>query len=215
MEVAAAIAVILVIAAEKLATKSLVVAGLSGALAAVALVPLVPTPLPTTDHAAVPAFFTTDAWRTYLKDGTFVPVPPEVWSNDSLHWLVATRMGARIADGYFIGPTSESNPVATFGPSERPTGHLLRHVAATGETVAVTDAIRRQYEQDLVYWEADAFVLTATRTQNRDQLVVLLADLTGVVQPVETGGVIVWDVHTQREMAQEAFQRNRTGVSRS
>lgn len=217
MEVAPAIAVILVIAAEQLVTKarSLTVAVLSGALAAVALVPLVPTPLPTTDHAPVPAFFTTEAWRPFAKGGTFVPVPPEVWSNDSLHWLVATRMRARIADGYFIGPTSQANPVATFGPSERPTGFLLRHVAATGETITITDAIRQQYEQDLAYWNADAFVLTLARTQNRDQLMALLADLTGGVQPVETDGVLVWDVHTQREAAQEAFQRNRTGVSRS
>lgn len=212
MEVAPAIAVILVIAAAKLAAKSPTVAGLSGVAAAIALVPLVPAPLPTTDHAPVPAFFTTEAWKPYLKDGTFVPVPPEVWSNDSLHWLVATRMRARIADGYFIGPSSETNPVATFGPSERPTGHLLRHVAATGETITVTDAIREQYERDLVYWNADAFVLSQTRTQFRDQLTALLEDLTGGVQPVETGGVIVWEVHNQR---QEAFQRNRTGVSRS
>jgi len=212
MEVAPAIAVVLVLAAEKLAAKSLAVAAISGALAAVALVPIIPKPLPTTDHAPVPAFFTTNAWRPYLSGGTFVPVPPDVWSNDSLHWLVATRMQARIADGYFIGPSSEFNPVATFGPSERPTGHLLRHVAATGETIIVTDAIRQQFEADLVYWNADAFVLSQIRTNNRDQLLALLADLTGGVQPIETDGVIVWDVRAKR---QEAFQRNSTGVSRS
>jgi hypothetical protein len=216
MEVAPAIAVILVTAAEKLATRSIITAGIAGAAAAVALVPLVPTPLPTTDHATVPAFFTTNAWRAHLKDGTFVPVPPDVWSNDSLHWLVATRMEARIADGYFIGPSSESDPVATFGPSERPTGRLLRHVAATGETIIVTDEIRRQYERDLDYWNADAFVMPLARS-HRDELTALLSDLTQA-KGVETDGVIVWDVHAQRVEAsgsQEAFQRNNTGVSRS
>jgi hypothetical protein len=127
-------------------------------------------------------------------------------------------MRARIADGYFIGPTSETNPVATFGPSERPTGHLLRHVAATGEKVTVTDAMRRQFEDDLVYWKADAFVLAQNHMVNRDPLMALLDDLTGGVQPVETDGVIVWVVHSRRVEAterQEAFQRNSTGVSRS
>jgi hypothetical protein len=207
MQVAPAIAVILVIAAGRFAARSVTTAALSGALAAIALLPLVPAPLPSTDHAPVPAFFTTNAWRTYLKDGTFVPVPPDVWSNDSLHWLVATRMQARIADGYFIGPSSESNPVATFGPSARPTGHLLRRVAATGATVAVTEEIRRQFEADLVYWNADAFVLSQSRTHHRDQLLALLADLTGGVQATETGGVIVWDVHGRRV---EAAQRQGT-----
>lgn len=221
MEVAPAIAVILVIAAERLAPKSLTSAGICGAVAAVALVPLVPTPLPTTDHAPVPAFFSEGGWREYLQDGTIVPVPPDVWSNDSLHWVVATEMKARIADGYFIGPAGELDPVANFGPPDRPTGRMLRHVAATGETVVVTEAVRRQFEADLVYWHADAFVLTQARTHHRDRILALMAELTGV-QGVQTGGVIVWDVRpltrealTQEALTQEAFQRSSTGVSRS
>ena len=209
MEVAPAIAVILVMAAEKLTAKSLTTAFIAGATAAIALVPLIPTPLPTTDHAPVPAFFTEGTWRSHVKDGTIVPVPPDVWSNDSLHWVVATDMQARIADGYFIGPASEADPVANFGPSHRPTGHMFRHVAATGETIAVTDAIRHQFEIDLIYWRADLLVLS--RTHNRDQLRTLIDDLTGT-PAAEVNGVLIWDVHGMR---QEAFQRNSTGVSLS
>jgi hypothetical protein len=50
-----------------------------------------------------------------------------------------------------------------------------------------------------------------SRSGNRDQLILLLNGLTGGgVQPVETDGVVVWDV---RHLRQAALQRN--GGSRS
>ncbi|HEX6683102.1 MAG TPA: hypothetical protein VF062_09920 [Candidatus Limnocylindrales bacterium] len=211
MMVAPAIAVILVISAERLANRSLLTAAVAGATAAVALVPIAPTPLPTVDHARVPAFFTDGTWREQLsEDGTIVPVPPDVWANDHLHWLVATGLQARIADGYFIGPSSESNPVANFGPSHRATGHLFRHVAATGEQPAVTEETRRAFDADLIYWRADLLVLS--RTHNRHQLITLIDELTGGLPYTDVGGVIVWNVH---DLRQAAFQRSSTGVSRS
>jgi hypothetical protein len=192
MMVAPAMAVILVIAADRLlASRRTVPVSLMTGLAVISLVPLLPRPLPTSPPAPVPEFFSGGTWRSFVDDGTIVPVPPDVWSNDSLNWLVATGMRARIADGYFIGPRSQTDPVANFGPEDRPTGQLLRHVAATGQVPEVTDEVRSRFAVDMAFWRADALVLS--RVYQREQLRALVDELTG--RPgQETGGVIVWDL---------------------
>jgi hypothetical protein len=164
----------------------------SAALASVALIPLLPTPLPVAPKPTVPAFISEGTWQRYVDDGTILPVPPNVWDNTSLHWLVATGMKARIADGYFIGPRSQTDPVANFGPEVRPTGHLLNHVAATGEMPEITDALRAQFAADMAFWEVDVLVLA--RDHNRDLLRLLIDALSGVTAAEEAGGVLVWDV---------------------
>lgn len=161
-----------------------------GLLAAV-LVPLVPTPLHTSEPDPVPAFFTAGTWRQYVGTGTIVPVPPDPYSESTLRWLVATDLGPSFVDGYFLGPTSPSVRIARYGPPDRPTGLLLGQVAASGAEPEITDGTRALALADLRYWHADALVL-APRT-NDDVLRQTVDDLLGRSgQPVD--GVWVWDV---------------------
>jgi hypothetical protein len=165
-----------------------------GALA-VAFVPIAPTPLPTSAEPPIPAFFSNGAWQRYVGDGTIMPVPPDTWTNDAMNWLVASRMRIRVADGYFLGPTSQTNPVATFGGPQSGIGFLLRDVAGSGRVPPITDQIRAQMRADLAFYQVDALVLGPRG--HRDALrsaVDQILDRPGV----EVDGVWVWDVRDLR-----------------
>lgn len=197
--VAGAIAVILAVAADRVLAAFATADGrsrvtlkalASGALAA-ALIPVAPTPLTAGPAPVIPAFFTEGQWREYVDDGTVVPVPPHVRSNDAMNWLVATRMQMRVADGYFLGPKSETDTRATFGGPQRPTGLLLRAVAASGAMPTITEAMRQAALSDLSYWQAD--VLALGPRENRDALRQTVTALIGIPGE-EVAGVWVWDV---------------------
>jgi hypothetical protein len=155
------------------------------------LVPLIPTPLQTTDPQTVPGFITAGIWRAYVDDGTIVPVPPEPYSEQTLRWLVAGGLAPRYVDGYFLGPTSAGSPVARYGPPDRPTRFLLDEVARSGEVPEITDGDRAVALEDLRFWQADAVVLP-----QRHNDVALLATVTSLLQrpAQQIGGVWVWDV---------------------
>lgn len=161
-------------------------------LAAAALLPLVPTPLRVTPPDPPPVFITNGTWREYVDDGTLVPVPPDPHSEPTLRALLATDLQARFVDGYFLGPTNRSNPVARYGPPDQPTGLLLTDVATTGVVPDVTDGMRDRAVVDLRFWQADVIMLTAQQT-NFDALRRTVSDL--VQRPGEPrDGVWVWDV---------------------
>jgi len=100
-------------------------------------------------------------------------------------------MKMKMVDGYFIGPTSETDPVAAFGGPKRPTGDLLTKIAGSGVRPPVTEADRRQAVTDIRYWNVDAIVLGPQ--EHAPQLRSTLDELTGRAG-VQVGGVWVWDV---------------------
>ncbi|WP_162908222.1 YfhO family protein [Allorhizocola rhizosphaerae] len=159
------------------------------------LIPVAPTPLPTTTPAPVPAFFADGTWRQYVGDGSVVPVPPQPLPPESMRWLIAAKLEFRLADGYFLGPKSEHDPTPDYGPPRRPTAELLRQVAASGSMPQITDVQRLQAAADLRHWQADVLVLGPH--PHADALRKAVDVLIG--QPGrETGGVWVWDVRTLR-----------------
>nr|WP_212829102.1 DUF2079 domain-containing protein [Catellatospora sp. TT07R-123] len=131
---------------------------------AVALVPLVPTPLLARDRAPVPHFFAAGTWRQYVADGgTVVPVPI---TNDLLpdgqRWQAAalTDGGSvfRLPAGFFLGPGGP-NGTGRIGPVPRPTQTLLEEVAKTGTVPPIGDAERTALREDLRYWQGSIVVL--------------------------------------------------------
>src|SRR5204863_1146258 len=73
---------------------------------AVALLPIVPLPIPAAPRDPVPHFFSDGTWRRYVHSGqTLVPVPP---ASDVLpegqRWQAATNFGFAIPAGFFLGP---------------------------------------------------------------------------------------------------------------
>jgi hypothetical protein len=163
---------------------------LAAGAAVAALLPVAPTPTRAHTPAPVPAFFTAAHWREYVDDGTVVPVPPDVETAVPMRWLSATGQGFRLADGYFVGPTSAQDPTATFGRPPSPTQALLAEVASTGVAPTITDEQRRQARADLAALEADVLVLAPH--EHEDALRRTVGDLVG--PPDEVGGVWAWDV---------------------
>ncbi|MFV2113172.1 hypothetical protein ACFHW0_12645 [Micromonospora sp. LOL_025] len=127
---------------------------------AVALVPLLPTPLPAVGRPEVPDFVTAGGWRDHVAPGrTLVPVPVE--NMTSVRWGAAAGVGFAVPQGYFLGPTSPTDDTGRWGVDPRPTAVLLTEVA-NGERpapVAITPEERAQAERDVRHWRADAVAL--------------------------------------------------------
>jgi hypothetical protein len=164
-------------------------------LAAAVLLPLVPTPLRVTQPDELPAFITAGTWREYLDDGTLVPIPPDPYSEPTLRALVTTDLQTRFVDGYFLGPTSPENPIARYGPPDRPTGLLLTEIAVTGLAPEVDDELRATAREDIRFWEADALILAP-----QEHFEVLRTTVSALIdrEGEPRDGVWVWDVRDLR-----------------
>jgi hypothetical protein len=164
---------------------------LAGTLA-VALVPLLPTPVPAFNPPDIPRFIAASTWRTYVPDGgTLVPVPlPRSSDLTGVRWAALSGVGFAVPRGYFIGPDGSTPPRGVFDPPPRPTSQLLRRVATTGRMPTVTDATRRAAWQDLAYWRAAVVVLPPQR--HAAPLYATLVLLLGPGRWID--GCWIWDV---------------------
>ncbi|WP_018349229.1 hypothetical protein [Longispora albida] len=162
-----------------------------GAIAAV-MVPLIPVPLPAIERRSIPEFFTAGTWKQYIRDGrSLVSLPVSDNSNmQPVRWQLATNMGFRNIEGYFVGPHGPDK-VGFYNAERRPTGHLISHVWRSGELPQITDDVRNQAKDDLTFWKADVVVLPKGE-YNEAQLYALGEALFGPGK--ESGGVWVWDV---------------------
>lgn len=163
----------------------------------VALLPVVPVPLPAGQRAAVPRFFTDGTWRRFVHDGqTLVPVPPASdLLPDGQRWQTAAGMGFAIPAGFYLGPGPDGR--SQIGPVPRPTAALLTSVALRGTDPVVTEARREQARVDLAYWHAAVVVLSdggpgSRWTPHRALLLRVSTELFGPPQRVED--VWVWRV---------------------
>ncbi|MFF7970755.1 glycosyltransferase [Streptomyces sp. NPDC007905] len=158
-----------------------------------ALLPLIPAPLKSTERVAVPAFLTNGTWKSYVHDGeTLVPVPlPDPGAAEALHWQTAAHLRFRLPGGYFNGPWGEQR-VGIYGAAPRFTSNMLRDVRYTGVVPVIGKNWRAQAKQDFAYWKAGALVLAPQ--PNDGALRTVLKELTGR-EGKWTGGVWVWDLH--------------------
>jgi hypothetical protein len=161
-----------------------------------AIVPVLPKPLPVVAAEPLPPFLAQQQWRRYVTgDQTLVTVPlPEVTTGRAgMRWFALSGLGYPVPRGYFMGP---ANPPAdltgSWNAPARPTDVLLRRAAAYGRMPVVSDAERRAAVADLRYWRAGAVVLVPG-TPNHDLLNSLLTQLLGG-PPQQVGGVLLWDV---------------------
>nr|WP_232532320.1 hypothetical protein [Micromonospora phaseoli] len=146
---------------------------------AVALLPLVPAPLPTAHRPPVPEFITAGHWRTCVEPGgVLVPVPlatpKEPWP---MRWATAAGTRFGLPEGFFIGPHGRGGSAA-MGAAPRPTSRLLAEVAKTGLRPAVGEEQRRRAAADIAHWNASCVVL-AVATPHADSLRLTLESLYG------------------------------------
>jgi hypothetical protein len=164
---------------------------------AMALVPLVPTPLETAPMAPVPQFVTSGAWKQYVDDNhTVVSLPlPDSSYPDPLRWSAYTHQDMRIASAYALlpnqNPLDPTDKTALFSPPWRPTSGLMASIKQGNPTPEITDTRREMTLADLRYWKAGVIVLTP---QERDiEMLRAMSDLLGF-QPTWTGGAWIWNV---------------------
>ncbi|MEV4414636.1 hypothetical protein [Catellatospora sp. NPDC049609] len=165
---------------------------LAYALVGLALVPLLPLPLPTHRGPAVPKFVSEGTWRAYVPAGrTLVTVPlTSSEHNEGMRWWAQSGAGFSFPGGYFIGPGREPGS-ATFGPPPRPTDLLFASVVKGAKVPKVTGRMRDGLLADLRFWNAGALVLP-DGAPRADVLRGLVDDLVG--EGTRTGGVTVWPV---------------------
>ncbi|MGX6604521.1 hypothetical protein ACWKSP_20655 [Micromonosporaceae bacterium Da 78-11] len=164
---------------------------------AMALVPLVPTPLQTEPMAPTPEFVTSGAWKQFVDDNhTVVTLPlPDSSYPDPLRWSATTGQDMRIAGAYALlpnqNPLNPSDRTALFSPPWRPTSGLIASIRQGNPIPEITDTRREMTLADLRYWKAGAVILTP---QIRDiEMLRAMTDLLGF-QPTWTGGAWVWNV---------------------
>ncbi len=187
------IALLLVLATDKAFDKGLrPVPALWCAALALALVPLIPTPLTAVQRTETPAFFSSGEWKNYVDDGSVVTVPlPRPEDARPLHWQIDADMGFPLAGGYFVGPSDTVEKKAKYGAVDRPTALLLGSVRNSGTVPVVTTDQKADARADLQFWNADVVVLQPGRSTAELRRVV--DDLLGFSSEYHDG-VWVWDV---------------------
>ncbi|XTZ16380.1 hypothetical protein ACQSSU_02975 [Micromonospora echinospora] len=161
------------------------------AAVALAVLPLIPRPLPAQQIDPPPAFITSGAWRPYVPDGRTlvpVPIPSNVHGLSTLRWSALTRHEFPVPGGYFIGPGP--NDEGMFGAPNRPTSTLIYSTMDKGAAPELTDEDRRRAVEDLRYWRASVVVLGAHPREAalRDLMTGLLGE------PRRVDDVWLWDV---------------------
>ncbi|MEU8327241.1 hypothetical protein [Micromonospora sp. NPDC048839] len=125
-----------------------------------ALLPIFPTPLPTTERPAVPEFITGGHWRQCVPPGgVLVPVPlPTPKEPGPMRWATAADADFSLPEGFFIGPYGRRG-TAAMGTFKQPTSALLADVARRGDQPAIGDEQRRQATVDADFWGASCVAL--------------------------------------------------------
>lgn len=156
-----------------------------------ALLPLIPRPLPAQRVDPPPHFITAGGWRPYVPAGRTlvpVPIPSNVHGLPTLRWSALTGHEFPVPGGYFIGPGPHDEGI--FGAPNRPTSSLIYSTMDSGRVPPLTGENRRQAVEDLRYWRASVVVLGAHPREAA--LRELMAGLLGPAQRVDD--VWLWDV---------------------
>ncbi|MEH1097665.1 hypothetical protein [Micromonospora sp. CPCC 205561] len=173
------IATLLVLAVDRALSGTGRARRLVPAAVAVALLPLLPTPLPTAERPPLPEFITGGHWRQCVEPGgVLVPVPlatpKEPWP---MRWATAADAAFGMPEGFFIGPYGR-NGTAAMGTFQQPTSALLAEVGRRGGQPVVGDEQRRQAAEDADFWGASCVAL-AVDTPHADRLRGTLEQLYG------------------------------------
>ncbi|WP_028810458.1 dolichyl-phosphate beta-glucosyltransferase [Streptomyces flavidovirens] len=159
---------------------------------ALALLPIVPTPMPVRERPEVPAFIAEGRWRSYVAEGeSVVPVPlPDAGNAEALHWQSATAPDFAVPGGYFNGPWGPDR-IGIYGASPRHTSNLLRDIRYGGPVPVIGANWQAQARADLEFWRAGVVVLAPQ--DNAPALRDAVSRLLGQPGKPE-GGAWIWDV---------------------
>jgi hypothetical protein len=161
---------------------------------AVALIPVLPKPLPIVGADPLPAFIADGTWKSYVpadRSLVAVPLPDVTTGRTAMRWSALTGLQYTAPRGYFMGPADPpQDETGSWAAAPRYTSTLLWQVREYGFVPSLTEANKQQIVTDLIYWRA-AVVVLVPDSRNRDALLQVLTDALGAPQLV--GGVRLWD----------------------
>ncbi|MEV6599317.1 DUF2079 domain-containing protein [Actinoplanes sp. NPDC051346] len=169
---------------------------------AVALVPLLPLPLPTKPRAVEPAFLADGIWRDYVsEDGVMTTLPfATTDTQDGQRWqaYAMARSGKqfRMPGGYFLGPGGP-NGTGRMGAPARYTDWMFFQAGYYGTVKAITDADRRQAREDFAFWGVEAVFLPEEITGSHTTLFRSAVETSATSllgEPERVGGVLLWRI---------------------
>ena len=159
------------------------------------LAPTAPLPIKVVNRPAVPRFFTSGQWRSYVPAGRSVVSAPVAGHENMqpMQWDTAAHLDFPIVGGYFLGPDpTTARRIGMYDAPPRATAKFWDAIARTGKVPEVRPTDRTAARADLRYWRASVVVLTPGQPY-ADELRRATSDLLDT-QPRWVGGVWVWDV---------------------
>ncbi len=162
--------------------------GLPVAIAAIAVLPLIPLPLHTTQAAGVPAGYRTAFARLALPRDARVLVVPVAYGHVSqpLRWYADTGYPGSMNGGYFIGPNRKGKAMGYGG---RKAQAIAKSIDAlwhpSSQAKSPTAAQMRSY---LARWRPAAVVAVTRRSSRLGQLLTRVLGLPAF----SAGRVLVW-----------------------
>jgi hypothetical protein len=151
-----------------------------GLVAAVALVPLIPAPIPA-QSVSVPAYFTSSAVNEIPTGSAVLTIPcPCRYAPQGVAWQTAAAMRFKIVGGYFLGPGA---------PGQGEMQRLASTLAGTATPQPPTAAERAAFLDELGDSHIGAIVMAQVPHPAAAQEV--LTSILGM-PPRVTGGVAVW-----------------------
>lgn len=162
--------------------------GIPVAIAAIAVLPLIPVPLNTTQVAGVPAGYRTAFTRLALpRDARVLVVPlPYGHISQPLRWYAETGYPGSMNGGYFIGPNAKGKAMSYGGRKAQAIARSINALSdPSSHAKSPTPAQMRGY---IARWRPAAVVAVTRRTSRLGRL------LTTVFGPSSfaTGRVLVW-----------------------
>jgi hypothetical protein len=168
----------------------------------VALLPLIPLPLLTTERSPEPPFIADGIWKQYVSPGGAMSALPFASNTtpDSQRWQAYTlARGGRqfhMPDGYFLGPGGPDGK-GRIGAPFRHTDWLFYRAAVYGYVTDLDDFDRAQARRDFAYWNMDA-VFLPDRISGRNGILYRSAvEITATAllgTPERVGGVLLWRI---------------------
>ncbi len=167
---------------------------------AMALVPLVPTPLQIEADGAGARVRHLRGVEAVRRRRTTPWSPcrcPTPATRTRCSWSADTGQDMRIAGAYALlpnqNPLNPNDRTALFSPPWRPTSGLMASIRQGNPIPEISDTRREMTLADLRYWKAGVIVLTP---QVRDiEMLRAMTDLLGF-EPTWVGGAWVWDVRS-------------------
>ena len=161
--------------------------GIPVAIAAIAVLPLIPLPLHTTQAAGVPAGYRAAFTRLDLpRDARVLVVPvPYGHVSQALRWYADTGYPGSMNGGYFIGPNRKGKAMGYGGRKAQAIAKSIDALWHPSSHASLTAAQMRRY---VARWRPAAVVAVTRRTSRLGRL------LTTVFGPPSftVGRVVVW-----------------------